>query len=302
MDDDLDLDVAAGLASLTSSGKGKPCAPRKVATPKPKKVLTPEQRAKESAKRKDRRHAANARDEAIVATAAQQQVTNARVKAATREALCMMGLNSSQHGLINVVVASAVSTGSPAFPRTVLPDSPSASACNLVPGFHIYPQASRLSGECSPMVSMVAPSTLAPAPIDVNATLVAAGSSAGGARKTRAGDNSRPAVGRAQPVRRNVGLDLDGIPLNHEFPEDYGLEEEDEHFKLWRHSRSNTMASSSTSPIALGRLDMQAEKQAQMLEMEAEKQAKMLEIEAVNAKTKAKEVALASMMTGVEIM
>jgi hypothetical protein len=32
------------------------------------------------------------------------------------------------------------------------------------------------------------------------------------------------------------------------------------------------------------------------------KQAKMLEIEAANAKTKAKQVALASMMTGMEIM
>ncbi|XBJ11867.1 hypothetical protein VPH35_016489 [Triticum aestivum] len=50
------------------------------------------------------------------------------------------------------------------------------------------------------------------------------------------------------------------------------------------------------------RLEMDAEKQAKMFELEAEKQAKMLEIEAANAKTKAKEVALASMMTGVEIM
>ncbi|XBJ19559.1 hypothetical protein VPH35_010521 [Triticum aestivum] len=50
------------------------------------------------------------------------------------------------------------------------------------------------------------------------------------------------------------------------------------------------------------RLEMEAEKQTRMLEMEADKQAKMLEIEATNAKTKAKEVALASMMTGVEIM
>ncbi|KAE8777412.1 Protein UXT-like protein [Hordeum vulgare] len=50
------------------------------------------------------------------------------------------------------------------------------------------------------------------------------------------------------------------------------------------------------------RLEMGAEKQAMMLEMEADKQTKMLEIEAANAKTKAKEVALASMMTGVEIM
>ena len=39
-----------------------------------------------------------------------------------------------------------------------------------------------------------------------------------------------------------------------------------------------------------------------MFELEAEKQARMLEIEAANAKTKAKEVALASMMTGVEIV
>ncbi|XBH77527.1 hypothetical protein VPH35_103997 [Triticum aestivum] len=50
------------------------------------------------------------------------------------------------------------------------------------------------------------------------------------------------------------------------------------------------------------RLEMDAEKQAKMLELEAEKQAKMLEIEAANTKTKAKEVALASMMAGVEIV
>ena len=50
------------------------------------------------------------------------------------------------------------------------------------------------------------------------------------------------------------------------------------------------------------RLDLDAEKQAKMFELEAEKQARMLEIEAVNAKAKEKEVALASMMTGVEIM
>ena len=50
---DLDLDAAAGLASLASpgmttapSGKCKPRAPRKTAAAaKPKKALTPEQRA-----------------------------------------------------------------------------------------------------------------------------------------------------------------------------------------------------------------------------------------------------------------
>ena len=50
------------------------------------------------------------------------------------------------------------------------------------------------------------------------------------------------------------------------------------------------------------RLEMDAKKQAKMLELEAKKQAKMLEIEAANAKTKAKEVAIASMMIGVEII
>uniref|UniRef100_M0X8N7 Uncharacterized protein n=1 Tax=Hordeum vulgare subsp. vulgare TaxID=112509 RepID=M0X8N7_HORVV len=29
-------------------------------------------------------------------------------------------------------------------------------------------------------------------------------------------------------MRDQVGLDVDGFPLDHEFPEDYGLEEEDE--------------------------------------------------------------------------
>ncbi|KAE8803638.1 DNA repair protein rhp54 [Hordeum vulgare] len=269
-----DLDAAAGLAS---SGKGKPRAPRKAAAPKPKKVLTPEQRAKESAKRKDRRYAANARDEAIAATAAQQQVTNA---AATRETLCMLGLNPSQHGLVNAAVATAVSTGSSAFPRTMLPDSPDASACNPVPDFHVYPQASRLSGECSPEVSVVAPS--APAPIDLNATPMVTDSLAGGARKHARqtptdqlpgarnlsdgiADRRRRrlhaehdlrgwCVGRwlrsrrdtkqdgrgaftapagynedqAAFMRDQVGLDLDGFPLDLEFPKYYGLEEEDE--------------------------------------------------------------------------
>ena len=90
---DLDLDAAAGLDSLAlsgvvaPSGKGKPRAPRKTAAAtKPKKALTPERRARESAKRKGRRHATDARDEAAaqatVVAPAQQEVTNARVAAA----------------------------------------------------------------------------------------------------------------------------------------------------------------------------------------------------------------------------
>ncbi|KAE8801463.1 putative serine/threonine-protein kinase [Hordeum vulgare] len=108
MDDDPDLDAAADIASLVSSDKGKTHASRKAAAPKPKKV------------------------------------TNACIAATTREALCMLGLNPSQHGLVNAVVAAAVSIGSSAFRRAVLPDSPGVSARNPVPGFHVYPQASRL--------------------------------------------------------------------------------------------------------------------------------------------------------------
>ncbi|KAE8797697.1 putative serine/threonine-protein kinase [Hordeum vulgare] len=137
MDDDLDAAAFLASSGMTTapSGKGKR---KTAATPKPKKTLTPEQRARESAKRKGRRHAAGARDEAIaaaaVAAAAQQEVTNARVAAATREALYILELNPNQHGLVNAAVV-ATNTGSSAFPRMVLPDSPHASACNPMPGF-----------------------------------------------------------------------------------------------------------------------------------------------------------------------
>ncbi|KAE8792509.1 putative serine/threonine-protein kinase [Hordeum vulgare] len=248
MDDDLDLDDVTGLASLASPGKGKPRAAWKAAVPKPKK----------------------------------QQVTKARVSAATREALYMLVLNPSQHGLVNAVVADAVNTGSSAFPRTVLLDSPRASSCNPVPVFHVYPQASRLSRDCSPEVSVVAPSMPSPAPFDLSTTPVAAGSSVEGARKrarqtpadqlpgahnlfdgmSTAGDDdymqnmifeggaqapgfdpdeTESQDGRgafASPIgynedqvaliRDQVSLDLDDFPLDHQFPEDYRLEEEDE--------------------------------------------------------------------------
>ncbi|KAE8770827.1 DNA repair protein rhp54 [Hordeum vulgare] len=111
----------------------------------------------------------------------------------------MLGLNHSHHGLVNTVVAAAVSTGSSAFPRTLLPDLPRASACNSVPGFHVYPQASRLSGECSPEVSVVAPSMHAPTTIDLNATPVTDGSSSGGVRK-----RAQPTPADQLPDARNL--------------------------------------------------------------------------------------------------
>ncbi|KAE8806390.1 hypothetical protein D1007_17443 [Hordeum vulgare] len=180
----------------------------------------------ESAKRKVRRHAQVARGEAAVATAitaaAQQEDTNARVMVAMRKALLYLGVNPSQHGLVNTAIdAAAPNTGSSAYPRMMRPESPRAYSTHPISGFHVYPQGRRFSGECSLNVTIVAPSTPAPMTIDINAT-------------------------------PNVEMD--------------------------------------------------AEKQAKMLELEEAKQAKMLEIEAANAKTKAKEVTLASMKTGVEIM
>ncbi|XBI03009.1 hypothetical protein VPH35_131483 [Triticum aestivum] len=164
----------------------------------------------------------------------------------------------------------------------VLPDSPRASPCNPMPSFHVYPQASCLSWDCSPDVSVVVPSTPAPAPIDLNTTPVAGGSSSGGARKcarqmptgvlpdacnlfegmssavdedymqnlifeggapaasyypdkTQSQDGRgafMPATGydpdQAAFMRDQVAMDLDGFPLDHEFTDDYGQEEEDE--------------------------------------------------------------------------
>ncbi|XP_044396949.1 uncharacterized protein [Triticum aestivum] len=152
-----------------------------------------------------------------------------------------------------------------------------------MPGFHVYSQASRLGMECSPDVRVVVPSMPAPAPIDLNVTPVAGGSSFGGARKrarhmlagvlpdarcnlfegmpstgdedymqnlifeggapaagydpdkTQSQDGRgafTPAAGydpdQAAFMRDQVGMDLDGFPLDHEFSDDYGQEEEDE--------------------------------------------------------------------------
>ncbi|XBI83272.1 hypothetical protein VPH35_091793 [Triticum aestivum] len=243
------------------------------------------------------------------------------------EALILLGLNPGQHGLVNAAVAAG-STDSSTFPRMVLPNSPRSSAMQPIPDIHVYPQASRLSGECSPEVSVVAPSTPAPAPNDLKATPVAGGSSSGGVRK-----RARQMLADVLPGARSL---FDGMPA---FGDDDYMQNiifeggaaaacgipsskkedkrdaasnaliisvegmmskkdlrEEEH---WRYKEEQMNA---FMEIQRRRLEMDAEKQAKMLEMEMEKQAKMLEIEAANAKTKAKEVTLASRMTGVEIM
>ncbi|KAE8773991.1 DNA repair protein rhp54 [Hordeum vulgare] len=140
----------------------------------------------ESAKRKGRKHAADGRDEAAAVVAivvvAQREDTDARVAAVTRDTLLYLGLNPGQHRLVNATVATT-STCTSMFPRMVLPESLRASTTHPISAFHVYPQASRLSGECSPEVSVVPPSTPAPAPIDLNAIPLVGGSSFDGPRK-----------------------------------------------------------------------------------------------------------------------
>ncbi|KAE8772442.1 DNA repair protein rhp54 [Hordeum vulgare] len=65
----------------------------------------------------------------------------------------------------------------------MLPESSRASSTLPIPDFHVYLQGSHFSGECSPEMSIVAPSTPEPVAIDLNATSVAGGSSSGGTRK-----------------------------------------------------------------------------------------------------------------------
>ncbi|KAE8816284.1 putative serine/threonine-protein kinase [Hordeum vulgare] len=150
MDDDFDVFVGLAPSSgitIAPSLKGKPRTLRKTVTVSKKKELTPEELARESAKRKGRM--ANARDEAMtvaaIAVVTQQEDNAARVAAATREALLYLGLNPSRHGLVKAVVVVA-SIGSYAFPWMVLPESPRASTTHPIPRFHVYPQASCLSG------------------------------------------------------------------------------------------------------------------------------------------------------------
>ncbi|KAE8814635.1 DNA repair protein rhp54 [Hordeum vulgare] len=163
--------------------KGKPRAARKTATPTKKKELTHEQRAK----RKEQRHAHERKleDESVTAltTAAQPEEIIARIVAALREALIYVGLNLGQHGLATAASVVVDSTSSSAFPRVPLQDSPRTSTMPLILGFHTYPQASCLCGECLPKVSVVAPAMPVPMAIDLNIANVAGGSSSGGERK-----------------------------------------------------------------------------------------------------------------------
>ncbi|KAE8778543.1 Lectin-domain containing receptor kinase A4.3 [Hordeum vulgare] len=173
--------------------------------------------------------------------------------------------------------------GSSAYPRMMMPESPHGSWTQPIPGLCVYPQASRFSGESSPEVSIVAPSTPAPGTINLNATLMAGGSSSRGTRKrqremptdmlsgarnlfdgmpaaadvntanhflknmifeggasaagaydsdeTQSHDGRAPFMQATNDPHEALMQDqvgIDGFSLDHEFSEDYGLEEEDD--------------------------------------------------------------------------
>ncbi|KAE8781710.1 DNA repair protein rhp54 [Hordeum vulgare] len=130
--------------------------------------------------RKCRRHAQEARIDVAVASTllavAEQEVE------AMRHALVMLGLNPGQHRLVAAAVVATSTSLSPL--RHRLPDSPHMSTTPHAHDFHPHhPQASHLSissGSGSPVVSVVAPSTLAPTSIDLNATPWAADRPLGG--------------------------------------------------------------------------------------------------------------------------
>ncbi|KAE8783697.1 putative serine/threonine-protein kinase [Hordeum vulgare] len=189
---DGDLDAAAGLASLISSG---------ITTAPPAK---------------GRRHGVDTRDEAAavaaIAAAELREDTAAGVTTATRGAFLYLGLNPGQHGLVNAAVA-ATSTCSCAFHRMALLELPRASMTQPIPGFHVYLEASRLFEECSPEVSVVAPSTPAPAPISLSATPVADGSSSGGPRK-RAREMSVDMLSSARNLFNEMPTAVDGERAN----------------------------------------------------------------------------------------
>ncbi|KAE8802123.1 DNA repair protein rhp54 [Hordeum vulgare] len=230
MDDDLDA-ASASPPSPRPASRPRPLAK---ASPAPPAIsppaleetkLTPEERARESAKRKGWRHA---RGEAAAAVAivviTQHEDVVVRVASAMREALLYLGLNPGQHGLVNTTVVTT-STGSFVFPR---------------------------------MVSVVALPMPAPASIDLNATPVADGLSSGGQGNTRkrcdaAAPHGAIAAGydpketqsqddrgsfmpstydqagmQAAFMQDQVVLYLDGFPLDHVFLDDYILEGEDE--------------------------------------------------------------------------
>ncbi|KAE8770720.1 C2 domain-containing protein [Hordeum vulgare] len=239
MDDDLDLDLDAA-AFLASSDKGKPHASRKAAAPKPKKVLTPELWAKESAKKK-----------VLFTFCATLESVKPRL---------VSGIGV-QDMAFQALEAFKVQHNSKCF--------------NLSHCFRVIKDEEKFKAQYAGLKSC------------------------GGKQAVdEAGDGEKAWLRGKTNSKKDDKRDAASIALIATV-EDM-ITKKDSREEKRRQEREEQM--NAFLKIQRRRLEMKAEKQAWMLEMEAEKQAKMLEIEAANAKTKAKEVALASMMTGVEIV
>ncbi|KAE8788084.1 DNA repair protein rhp54 [Hordeum vulgare] len=200
MDDDLEVAAIASMSLFVveAEARGKAAAPPK----KKKKELTPEEQAMELAKTKGWRHAQDARGEAAAAAAAQQKDTNARVKAATREALLFLGSLLRECSLEVSIVA----------PSTPAPVTIDLNAAPMARG--------SLSGGMRKRKREMPPDMLTSSRnlFDGMPTAVNDDTTNRFLENMIFKDDA--------PAADQFGLD--GFPLGHEFLEDYDLEEEDD--------------------------------------------------------------------------
>ncbi|KAE8801947.1 C2 domain-containing protein [Hordeum vulgare] len=267
-------------------------------------------------KRREGRHAKERKlkdgEAATLAAAARQEETNAIGIAATRDALIYLGLNPSQHGLTAAMTAASICSS--AFSRAPLPKLMRTSTAPAMVGFHHhYLHVSPFYGECLPEAFHALEAFKAQHEKSFN--LVHCWMVINSGKKFRAQYAAAKARGGTEVVEKHG---------EEEIPQPRGntnSEKEDKHdvASIALYATLEGMMSKKDTrkekcrqdkeeqmnafmKIQRKRLELDAKKQAKRLEMKAENQAKMLEIEAANAKTKANEVAFASMMTCVEIM
>ncbi|KAE8793441.1 Phospholipid-transporting ATPase 1 [Hordeum vulgare] len=272
MDDDAPpLDAAGGLASLAFAGSH--VGRKGLAPAKKKKVLTPKERLEQSLRRKNHRHLQESRNEVVVvsslATALEKEaniVKNSHlVHEATRQTLLMLGLNPGQHGLVTA------STGSSPLLHQ-LPDSPCMSFTPAAHGFQRHhPQTYRLSystGFGSPEVFQALEA------FKGRGEKEAFEEDGEGEKPRPRGKTNSKKEDKHEVTSLALQATLQGMIANEDSREEKRRQDKEEQIRAF------------------------VEIQNKKLALEAEKQAKMVEIET----TKAREVQLAGMMKGVEIM
>ncbi|KAE8816509.1 Phospholipid-transporting ATPase 1 [Hordeum vulgare] len=290
MDDD--LDAATGLASLTSSGitpalsrKGKPRASRRTATTPKKKEMMPEEQARESAKRKGRRHAMDTRDEA--ATVANIAAATKREDTAPREE---DEVDIDREPLFEDELANQAAGVQPKRKsRRTKAYTAAEDKLTSLEAFKVQHESKSFNlSHCWRIIKDEEKFKLQYAALRAHG---------GKEAVEEVGEGEKPRPREKTNSKKEDKRDAASIAL---IATVKGMmTKKDSREEKHRQDKEEQM--NAFMKIQKRRLEMQA-KNSRMLEMEAEKQAKMIEIEAVNGKTKTKEVALASMMMGVETM